>query len=205
MNIAHIIETALMILVVFLIGAILGYLIRHLFFRPQTQTASPATSSTATNSPATSRSATSPVTASKVVTAPAARQTTAPKPTAKAKSTSSTSKITNNTTNITNNTTNANDKPETLSKPRDGKKDDLKRIKGIGPKIEKTLNELGIYHLDQIAKWSPKTVEWINTSIKFKDRIQREKWIEQAKKLAAGKDTEFSRRVDRGAVPSSKK
>jgi len=171
MNIAHIIETALLLLIIFVIGAILGYLIRHLFFRPQATTLATAT-------------AAPPAAAPKP-----ARPKPASKPAAKVEPAA----------------VSDNDKPEALSGPRDGKKDDLKRIKGVGPKIEKTLNGLGIYHFDQVADWSPKTVEWINGFISFKDRIQREKWIEQAKTLAAGSDTEFSKRVDKGNVPSSKK
>lgn len=186
MNIAHIIETALMILVVFLLGAILGYVIRHLFFRPKAQTASPATTR-------------NPATIPKVATAPAAPQTTAAKPASIAPKTAATAN------NNTDNTATDGSKPVTLSKPRDGKKDDLKRIKGIGPKIENTLNGLGIYHFNQIEQWTPKNIEWINGFIKFKDRIQREKWIDQAQKLAAGEATEFSKRVDKGDVPSSKK
>src|SRR6056297_1340009 len=45
-------------------------------------------------------------------------------------------------------------RPEVLSAPRDGQADDLKQIKGIGPKLETMLNEMGFYHFDQIAGWS---------------------------------------------------
>ena len=47
------------------------------------------------------------------------------------------------------------DQPETLTAARDGKPDDLKMLKGVGPKLEETLNELGFYHYDQIAAWTP--------------------------------------------------
>ncbi|WP_170368176.1 NADH-quinone oxidoreductase subunit E [Ruegeria arenilitoris] len=85
--------------------------------------------------------------------------------------------------------------PETLSGARDGKPDDLKLLKGVGPKLEQTLNELGFYHFDQIAAWTPEHVAWVDARLKFKGRIERDGWIEQAAKLAAGEETEFSKRA----------
>lgn len=84
--------------------------------------------------------------------------------------------------------------PETLSAPRDGGADDLKLLKGVGPKLEGTLNELGFYHFDQIAKWTDAQVAWVDSRLKFKGRIERDGWIEQAKILAAGGETEFSKK-----------
>jgi predicted flap endonuclease-1-like 5' DNA nuclease len=95
--------------------------------------------------------------------------------------------------------------PKGIDKPRDGKKNDLKRIKGIGPKIEERLNSLGIFHYDQIASWTKKEVNWVNSFLHFSGRIEREDWIGQAKILAEGGETEFAKRVDAGRVPSSKK
>lgn len=86
----------------------------------------------------------------------------------------------------------------------DDKKEDLKRIKGIGPKNEDALNELGIFTFDQIAKWTPENVDWVEDFMSFPGRIEREDWIGQAKALAAGEETEFSKRVDAGEVESSK-
>ncbi|HHB83764.1 MAG TPA: NADH:ubiquinone oxidoreductase [Devosia sp.] len=189
MNIAHIIETGLIILAAFLVGAIVGYVIRCMFFRPQKSAVTAKTSANiAAKTPAT------PKPASKPEPAPQAQKPAAEKPAPKP---APAKKATPNA--------DADGKPIPLSGPRDGKKDDLKRIKGIGPKIETTLNELGIYHFDQIAGWSSKTVSWINSFLSFKGRIQREKWISQAKALASGKETKFSKRVDSGKVPSSKK
>ncbi|WP_299484016.1 NADH-quinone oxidoreductase subunit E [uncultured Roseibium sp.] len=94
--------------------------------------------------------------------------------------------------------------PETLTGPREGKADDLKKLKGVGPKLEATLHELGFYHFDQVANWGPAEVAWVDSRLKFKGRIERDGWIEQAKILAAGEDTEFSKRVDAGEVASSK-
>ncbi|MCC4245538.1 NADH-quinone oxidoreductase subunit E [Stappia indica] len=94
--------------------------------------------------------------------------------------------------------------PELLTGARGGKADDLKRIKGVGPKIEGILNELGVYHFDQIASWNDENKAWVDTRLKFKGRIDREDWIAQAKVLASGGETDFSRRVDGGDVPTSK-
>ena len=90
--------------------------------------------------------------------------------------------------------------PEILTAARDGKADDLKKIKGVGPKLEQTLNELGFYHYDQVAKWTETEITWVDNRLKFKGRITRDNWIEQAKQLAAGEETEFSKRVDKGGV-----
>ncbi|WP_170331452.1 NADH-quinone oxidoreductase subunit NuoE [Ruegeria arenilitoris] len=87
------------------------------------------------------------------------------------------------------------DQPETLTEARDGKPDDLKMLKGVGPKLEETLNELGFYHFDQIAAWTPEQVAWVDARLKFKGRIERDGWIEQAAKLAAGEETEFAKRA----------
>ena len=95
-------------------------------------------------------------------------------------------------------------KPLLLTEPRGGKADNLCRIKGIGFVIEEKLHNLGVYHFDQIASWSEKEIEWIDKHLAFSGRILREDWVGQAKKLAAGEDTEFSKRVDKGEVSTSR-
>ena len=75
-------------------------------------------------------------------------------------------------------------KPKSLSKPRKAGADDLTIVKGIGPKIQGQLNEFGIYHYDQIAAWKKLECNWINGSLSFKGRIEREEWVKQAKALA---------------------
>ena len=75
-------------------------------------------------------------------------------------------------------------KPEMLGEARGGEPDDLKKIKGVGPKLESTLNGLGIFHFDQIAAWTPAEVAWIDKHLNFKGRVERDDWIAQAKKLA---------------------
>ncbi len=89
-------------------------------------------------------------------------------------------------------------KPTGLEKARDGQADDLKKVSGVGPKIEGMLNDLGVFHFDQIAKWSEDNVAWVDQYLKFKGRIAREDWIEQAKILAKGGETEFSKSYDAG-------
>ena len=65
--------------------------------------------------------------------------------------------------------------------------DDISLIGGIGPKLLKGLNDIGITTLAQIAAWSDSDVERIETELKQKGRVAREEWIEQAKELLAGK------------------
>ncbi|MEL6726897.1 MAG: NADH-quinone oxidoreductase subunit NuoE [Pseudomonadota bacterium] len=96
----------------------------------------------------------------------------------------------------------AEDKPDAVEIAA-GEEDDLKRIKGIGPVNEKALNELGIYKFSQIAGWTPANVDWVEDFMSFPGRIEREDWIAQARTLAEGKETEFSKRVDAGEVESS--
>ena len=79
-----------------------------------------------------------------------------------------------------------------------GEIDDLKRIRGIGVLIEKKLNSLGITAYEQVANWTGADVDRISQLLDFKGRIERENWIEQARILASGGQTEFSRRADRG-------
>jgi predicted flap endonuclease-1-like 5' DNA nuclease len=82
--------------------------------------------------------------------------------------------------------------------------DDLKRIRGIGVLIEKRLNALGITSYEQVANWTKADIDIISSQLDFRGRIERENWVEQARILASGGQTEFSRRVDRGEVESSK-
>ena len=61
--------------------------------------------------------------------------------------------------------------------------DDLTRIKGIASVLEKRLHELGIYTWRQIASWQDSHVREFSSRLSFKDRIVREKWVEQARSL----------------------
>ncbi|MFK8014845.1 MAG: hypothetical protein AB8G17_05360 [Gammaproteobacteria bacterium] len=77
-------------------------------------------------------------------------------------------------------------RPESLldSAPTERPADDLKKIRGIGPVLERTLNELGIYFFAQVSNLSSKEIEWVANHINtFPGRIARDKWVEQASEL----------------------
>jgi large subunit ribosomal protein L21 len=71
--------------------------------------------------------------------------------------------------------------------PAAGNADDISLIGGIGPKILKGLNDMGVTTFAQIAAWTEADVERVETELKQKGRVAREEWIEQAKELLAGK------------------
>jgi len=92
-------------------------------------------------------------------------------------------------------------RPAMLDAARNGQPDDLKQIKGIGPKLEQLCNRLGVYHFDQIAGWTADEVAWVDANLQgFKGRVSRDDWVAQARVLAAGGDTDFARRVKDGDV-----
>ncbi len=95
------------------------------------------------------------------------------------------------------------DKPTGLTAPRGGVADDLKRIRGIGKQNEGRLHGLGIWHFDQIAAWTKPEIVWVGHFLAFPGRIEREDWVPQAKVLATGAETEFSKRIDKGDVVTS--
>lgn len=91
-------------------------------------------------------------------------------------------------------------KPAAMSSPS-GEPDDLKKIKGVGPKLEELLHSMGYYHYSQIAVWTPSEVSWVDDNLEgFKGRVSRDNWVEQARLLASGGETEFSKRVEDGGV-----
>ena len=93
------------------------------------------------------------------------------------------------------------DKPAGLEAAREGGPDNLKEIKGVGPKLETLLNRMGYYHFDQIAAWTDREVGWVDKNLKgFKGRVSRDNWVAQAKLLASGGETEFSEKVKDGDV-----
>lgn len=92
-------------------------------------------------------------------------------------------------------------KPETLSAAREGGPDNLKEIKGVGPKLEALLHSMGFYHFDQVASWGADEVAWVDQNLQgFKGRVSRDDWVTQAKILAEGGETEFSKKVGKGDV-----
>jgi NADH-quinone oxidoreductase subunit E len=78
-------------------------------------------------------------------------------------------------------------KPTLLETARAGVADDLKLIRGVGPKLEAMLHRMGVFHFDQIASWTEMNLRWVDQNLEgFKGRAARDKWIEQAKKLVTG-------------------
>ncbi len=81
--------------------------------------------------------------------------------------------------------------------------DDLKKIKGVGRQNEAKLNAIGIATYSQIAEWSAKEQRKMGERLAFPGRIEREEWVKQAKSLAQGGQTSFSKRVTSGEVSTS--
>jgi NADH-quinone oxidoreductase subunit E len=78
-------------------------------------------------------------------------------------------------------------RPELLKSARGGKADDLKLIWGVGPKLEKMLNKMGVWHFEQVASWSAKELAWVDDKLEgFKGRAKRDEWVKQARKLETG-------------------
>ena len=66
--------------------------------------------------------------------------------------------------------------------------DDLKKIRGIGPHIEKMLKKAGITSYQQISEFSEEDIRLVSDAIgSFPRRINREQWVEQAKELVRGR------------------
>lgn len=68
----------------------------------------------------------------------------------------------------------------TVGAVRDDRRDDLKRIKGIGRVYETRLNEIGICSFEQIAKLDGEAIEAVEALTGFPGRVKREQWVEQA-------------------------
>lgn len=176
-NLAHITETALLLLAAYLLGCVLGYATRLVLHagRGTRQVALPAVDVTAPPpEPRKPRSSAARLAArvdeappAVPKAAPAPSPVTAPPPAGKSRS--------------------SDPKPATLSAPRNGHADNLKQIKGIGPKIEASLYAMGIFHIDQIAGWNKANIDWVDAQLSFKGRIRRERWVEQALELAGTK------------------
>ena len=67
-----------------------------------------------------------------------------------------------------------------------GKVDDLKKIDGVGPALERKLNALGITRYDQIAGFSDEEITKVDDALNYKGKVTRDDWVGQAKALAAG-------------------
>ncbi|MFZ4531417.1 MAG: NADH-quinone oxidoreductase subunit NuoE [Alsobacter sp.] len=78
-------------------------------------------------------------------------------------------------------------KPALLAAPEGGKGDNLELIWGVGPKLAVMMNKMGVWHFRQIASWTDMNLRWVDQNLgTFKGRAVRDKWIEQAVKLASG-------------------
>ncbi len=66
--------------------------------------------------------------------------------------------------------------------------DDLKKLSGVGPVLEEKLIAAGVTSFAQIAAWTEADIAEFDEKLSFKGRIEREGWIDQAKKLAAGEE-----------------
>ena len=91
-------------------------------------------------------------------------------------------------------------KPLILTYPKLTGKDSLTKIKGITSKIESDLNNLGIYHFEQISQWSNKNWEWVEEFLLLPKIVRANQWVEQAKVLLSGRDTEYSLQLENGKV-----
>ena len=90
-------------------------------------------------------------------------------------------------------------RPAAVSGARDGKADDLKIVKGIGPKLEELCHTLGFYHFDQVANWTAGEVAWVDENLEgFKGRVTRDRWVTQAQAIVALGPDEFLRQLDAG-------
>lgn len=212
-------QIALLLLVAFIIGCILGCWLKRLFAaesvpamvqpieKPAEKPTKPVSAAVAASDPAIADIKATPKSAPKAASKPAAKpkakaasRPATPKPSpAKAKAAAPEGEI----IDVGASAALPGSQPMGFRKALDGKADDLKRIRGIGKVNEKKLNDLGIWHFSQIAKWKKAEVEWVDAFIAFNGRIAREDWVGQAKTLAKGGDTAFSKRVDKGQVSSS--
>lgn len=75
--------------------------------------------------------------------------------------------------------------PELLYEAAPAVIDDLKLLKGVGPKLEAELNAIGIYTFAQIAGMTEANLHWLDEQISsVRGRPIRDDWAGQAKALA---------------------
>ena len=84
-------------------------------------------------------------------------------------------------------------KPAALKAAQKSGADNLKHIKGVGPKLEKLLYSLGFFHFYQVASWSESELAWVDENLKgFKGRATRDNWVAQATELMSSQETDAS-------------
>ena len=88
----------------------------------------------------------------------------------------------------------ADKKPARTEAKASTKADDLKKISGVGPGIEEKLHKLGVTSFSQIAAFTAEDIADFDEKLNFKGRIERDDWLGQAKILADGGETEFSKK-----------
>ena len=74
----------------------------------------------------------------------------------------------------------------TLFSEAPSENDDLKKITGVGPKLEEAMNKLGIYQFAQVASWTNDEIMWVDDSLSVKGRIERDDWVGQVSELIKG-------------------
>ncbi|RVC21867.1 proton-conducting membrane transporter [Mesorhizobium sp. M7A.F.Ca.AU.002.02.1.1] len=154
---------------------------------PAALMSTPATAKSATTKPATAKPAAAKAVSAKPAAKPVATKTSAPAKSAMSKP--ATVKP-------------ATAKPAT-AKPASGKPDNLRRLIGIGPVNEKLLKAQGVTSFAQIASWTAADIKRIEDVMNFDGRIARERWIEQAKLLAAGNEKEFAKQFPTAGTSSN--
>lgn len=91
--------------------------------------------------------------------------------------------------------------PAFLDAPR-GQPDDLRLLKGVGDRLAAKLNDIGVFHFRQIANWSPEEEAAADARLDaFRGRIGRDRLVEQATLLAAGRRTEYEARFGKLGAP----
>ena len=176
-----IIQSLLLMAIAYILGCIIGCILHRFFVEPEKAAvaAAPIAAAAAVASKVEPKPEPKPMPVAAPAPKPVAKPAPAPKPKAKVA------------------------KPKPKAKPAPVTKDDLKRIKGIGPQNEARLNNVDVIAFSQIASWSAKDQREMGERLAFSGRIEREEWVKQAKVLAKGGTTAFAKRVDKGEVESS--
>ena len=199
-----VIQTLLLITIAFILGAVLGCLLRKLFGSEQSESDSNLASSgtekavsmeTAVSDPVVPKPPVPPTPITPVEKPTVQKAPDAPKVTPKASKPAQKATAKKTT------------KPKTKTKQpavaSSSQPDNLKLIRGIGPQNETRLNDIGINSFEQIANWSSEDEAHYGDILAFPGRIEREEWVSQATILAKGGSTDFAKRVKTGDVLSS--
>ncbi len=81
-------------------------------------------------------------------------------------------------------------RPAFLMQARSQGADNLQLIQGISGQLSGKLQDMGIFHYDQIASWDSKEIAWVNKKLDLNGKIEKEDWIAQAKALM-GNETQI--------------